>query len=60
MSLISSEFDFCFPAIPANGRVVQSPQPTSNPNQTQNQKQLFLQTLLEDEVVGLTSLLLLI
>jgi hypothetical protein len=40
--------------------LVQSPQPTSNPNQTQNQKQAFLHKVLEDEVVGLASLLLLI
>jgi hypothetical protein len=40
--------------------LVQSPQPTSNPNQTHNQKQPFLQRLLDDEVVGLASLLLLI
>jgi hypothetical protein len=31
---------------------VQSPQPTNNPNHTQNQKQAFLQLALEEEVVG--------
>jgi hypothetical protein len=36
-----------------------SPQPTSNPNQTQNKKQAILQIVLEEEVVGLVSLLLL-
>jgi hypothetical protein len=38
--------------------LVLSSQPTSNPTQTQNQKRLFLQIVIEDEVVGLASLLL--
>jgi hypothetical protein len=37
--------------------VVENPQPNSNKNQTQNQKRLFLQKLIEDEVVGRHSLL---
>jgi hypothetical protein len=37
---------------------VQAPQPISNPNQTLNQKPLFLQKLFIDEVVGLAFLLL--
>jgi hypothetical protein len=40
--------------------LVQSPQPTSNKNQLLNQKRLFLQRLIEDEVAGLSFLLLLI
>jgi hypothetical protein len=40
--------------------VVLSPQPISNPNPTLNQKQLFLQKVMEDEVAGTASLLLLI
>jgi hypothetical protein len=40
--------------------LVVSPQPTCNPNQLQNQKQLFLQLALEEEVAGLCFLLLLI
>jgi hypothetical protein len=40
--------------------LVVSPQPTCNPNPTQNYKRLFLQGLIEDEVVGVASLLLLI
>jgi hypothetical protein len=40
--------------------LVVSPQPASNPKRVLNQKQLFLQKLLEDEVAGVTSLLLLI
>jgi hypothetical protein len=40
--------------------LVESPQPTCNQNHTLNQNQLFLQKLLEDEVVELASLLLLI
>jgi hypothetical protein len=39
---------------------VQSPQPACNANQTLNQKWLFLHKVMEDEVVGLASLLLLI
>jgi hypothetical protein len=39
---------------------VQSPQPTSNPSVTLNLKQLFLHKVMEDEVAGLASLLLLI
>jgi hypothetical protein len=38
--------------------LVQSPQPTCNPNPTPNQKQLFLPKLFIDEVVGLAFLLL--
>jgi hypothetical protein len=37
---------------------VQSPQPTSNPKQMLNQKQLLLQKVMEEEVVGRISLLL--
>jgi hypothetical protein len=40
--------------------LVQSPQPTSNALRTLNQKRLFLQKVMEDEVAGLASLLLLI
>jgi hypothetical protein len=42
------------------GLLVHRPQPACNPNKLLKQKQLFLQRLLEDEVVGLASLLLLI
>jgi hypothetical protein len=35
-----------------------TPQPAGNPNQTLNQKQLFLQKVIEDEVAGLVFLLL--
>jgi hypothetical protein len=38
--------------------LVVTPQPACKPNQTQKQKQRFLQKLLIDEVVGLTFLLL--
>jgi hypothetical protein len=37
---------------------VQTPQPNTNPNQTLTQKQLFQQRLMKEEVVVLTSLLL--
>jgi hypothetical protein len=40
--------------------VVVTPQPTINANQTLNKKRLFLQKVLEDEVAGMHSLLLLI
>jgi hypothetical protein len=40
--------------------LVQSPQPTCNPNQQPNQKSNRLQKVLEDEVAGQHSLLLLI
>jgi len=40
--------------------LVLSPQPTSNPNQTQKQNQLFLQKLFIDDVAGQHTLLLLI
>jgi hypothetical protein len=40
--------------------LVQSPQPECNPNQLLNQKRLFLQKVMEDEVAGLHSLLQLI
>jgi hypothetical protein len=40
------------------GELVETPQPNSNPNQMQSQKQLFLQRPIEVEVVGLTFLLL--
>jgi hypothetical protein len=39
---------------------VESPQPICNPNQLQNKKSDILQKVLEDEVVGPVSLLLLI
>jgi hypothetical protein len=39
-------------------KLVLSPQPNSNPNQTLNQKQPFLQKLFTDEVAGLVFLLL--
>jgi hypothetical protein len=39
---------------------VQCQQPTLNQTQTLNQKQLFLHKVIEDEVAGLASLLLLI
>jgi hypothetical protein len=38
--------------------LVLSPQPVCNLKKTLNQKRLFLQLIIEDEVVGLTSLLL--
>jgi hypothetical protein len=38
--------------------LVLSPQPACNPNQLLNQKPLFLQKVMEDEVAGLASLLL--
>jgi hypothetical protein len=41
-------------------QVVANSQPTYKPNQALNQKRLFLQKLIEDEVVGRISLLLLI
>jgi hypothetical protein len=40
--------------------LVEAPQPTSNAFSTPNQNRLFLQKLIEDEVVGLVFLLLLI
>jgi hypothetical protein len=40
--------------------LVQSPQPARNATPTLNPKRLFLQRLIEDEVVGLGSLLLII
>jgi hypothetical protein len=40
--------------------LVESPQPAGNPNQLLKQKQLFLQKVMEDEVAGRHSLLLLI
>jgi hypothetical protein len=39
-------------------QLVLSPQPASNRNQQLNQNQLFLQKVMEDEVVGLAFLLL--
>jgi hypothetical protein len=41
-----------------NHLLVLSPQPASNPDQTLNQKRLFLQKVFIDEVAGLDSLLL--
>jgi hypothetical protein len=38
---------------------VKTPQPTSNPKQMQNKKPVFLQKVMEDEVAGRDSLLLL-
>jgi hypothetical protein len=38
--------------------LVLSPQPAGNQNQALNQKQLFLQLTIEDEVAGLAFLLL--
>jgi hypothetical protein len=38
--------------------LVVTPQPALNPNQTQNQKRLFLQKVFIDEVVGVVFLLL--
>jgi hypothetical protein len=46
------------PAYPAPKQLVQTPQPTCSPNQTQKQKQAFLQKVFIDEVVGLAFLLL--
>jgi len=40
--------------------LVEAPQPASNHKQTLNQKRLFLQSLLEDEVAGIVFLLLII
>jgi hypothetical protein len=40
--------------------LVGSPQPACNPKQAQNQKKLFLQKVMEDEVAGQCSLLQLI
>jgi hypothetical protein len=40
--------------------LVVTPQPAGNPNKTQNQKQAILHKVMEDEVVGVASLLLLI
>jgi hypothetical protein len=42
------------------GELVETPQPICNPKKTQNQKQLFLQKVMEDEVAGQCSLLLII
>jgi hypothetical protein len=39
-------------------QLVKTPQPTCNPTQALNQKQLFLHKVIEDEVVGQAFLLL--